>query len=150
MNQTTKILLVLALLVTTTIIAQAQKKYNTVYISSKEGDGWSGLKKSQFSVTITDGEMANIFVIALANKNGSSTYYLPIKFEAMAGEGKAFHKVVTTDPFSYTWTGPEGESEINWVYVTKSIEDIYTGDTAPFDFEVQFDGGSAAKYYVSK
>lgn len=150
MSQITKILLVVALFVSTVTITQAQKQYSTVYISSKEGDGWSGLKKSQFSVTITDGGMADIFVIAMANKTGSSTYYLPLKFEAMAGEGKAFHKVVTTDPFSYSWTGPDGETEINWVYTTKSIKDIYDGDTGPFDFEVQFEGGSATKYYVSK
>jgi len=147
MNKLICTLAILVVAISSVHGAKAQKKYSTVYVSVKEADSFSGLKKSQFSVTITDQEMANIFVIAMTNN--TTTYYLPLKFEAMAGEGKAFHKVVTTDPFSYTWTGPSGQTEINWVYVNASIKDIYNGDTAPFDFEIQFEGGSAVKYYVS-
>ncbi len=148
MKQTYKLIFVVTLVIITVLSTQAQKTYSTVYIAAKEGDGWGGLKKTKFEVKLTDVEMAGIYVITMSD--GTDTNYaLPLKFEAMAGEGKAFHTIVTTDPFSYEWTGPSGETTINWVYVNVSIKDIYDGDTAPFDFEIQFEGGSAVKYYVS-
>ena len=149
MKQANRVIVIIVLLFISVYSAQAQKTFSKVYISTKEGDGWSGLKKSAFGISVTDVEMAGIYVITMTEKSSGSTNVIPIKFEAMAGEGKAFHKIVTTDPFSYDWTGPSGETKINWVYVNANIKDIYDASAAPFDFEIQFEGGTAAKYYVS-
>ncbi|MCP4456814.1 MAG: hypothetical protein GY816_02115 [Cytophagales bacterium] len=69
----------------------------------------------------------------------------------MTGEGKASHRVIVSaamyaDP---NWTSHPCSSEVNWVYLNKSIREIMADkEYLPFDIEVQFADGSVVKYFT--
>jgi hypothetical protein len=135
------------------ITANAQlKEFGNVYYSVKNGDAWSGLIKMKATVKLEKpdkGDISPILLTLIENNQKYST--LTCQFEAKTADGKAFHKIIGGgiaygDP---VWTSPTGSTKITWVYLNKSIHEIHAGAPKPFDLELQFEDGSAVKYFIS-
>ncbi len=156
MKQSFQTLVILSFTFLTILSTEAQtKKYGTIYSSEKTGDSWGGTKKTNLVATLERNEKGEgpVSITLLTGNSENYKYNLTADFEAMTGEGKAFHRVLVgaamyADP---NWTSHTGSSEVNWVYLNKSIREILAEkEVLPFDIEIQFADGSAVKYLISK
>lgn len=143
--------LLLITLCVSDLSAQA-KEYGNVYYSIKNGDTWSGLTKMNAKAFLEkSGKGFDYPVTVRLIDKGTNYYYVNCKFEAKTADGKSFHKLESQGPGmgSSEWMSPSGSTEINWVYLNKSIHEIYDSEIKPFDLELHFEDGSAVKYFFS-
>jgi len=155
MNKSIRVSILFLLVFFTAFSTVAQeKRYKTVYKSEKTGDSWGGTKKTTFSASIERNEKGEgpVSISILSGNSTTVKYNLTCDFEAMTGEGKAFHRVIDGPVYGApNWTSHTGSTDVNWVYLNKSIREILAEpEYLPFDVEVQFGDGSAVKYLISK
>jgi hypothetical protein len=140
----------LFLLSATQVNAQL-KEFGNVYYSVKTGDTWGGLIKMNAKVKLEKPDKGEISPITLTLIENQTYKYVNCQFEAKTADGKSFHKLMPVGPGmpGSDWKSPSGATKITWVYLNKSIHEIHASAPKPFDIELQFEDGSAIKYYIS-